>query len=580
MDESVAASSPVDRQRPRRDSALVAQRRTRLALGTLLMLLVALGGIAVLGSGRLYRSSQNQYVKEAIPLRTNARDIVLQMVNEETSVRGYLITGNRDSLGPYHRAKPAIAADFAMLDSLARRRPEIGGNVDAARSFVTDLERYFARQVALVAQGPAGRRRAEENVLDGKRKFDQFRLAANRLLTRSDQILLEAERAQHDTFRNTLGLVLAVAGVAGAIGLALLMFVPERMRRLYAGEQAARRAAERGDRASHALEHVHASVVLLDNNDRVLYWNRAAERVFRVPEAEALTRTVRELIPELDLIEEALARGGPGAVAPVVVDGEERWLAVSETTLAEGRVLVLRDVTAEQQLERARGEFIATASHELRTPLAAVYGAVRTLRRVDRPVDGELDERLLAMIETESARLKELIEQILVSADVDRGDVRLSRETCDLRALCESATDAVRVHARTHTFSVDAPGSVLVECDPSRLRQVVLNLLDNAVKYSPDGGSVEVRVSERPGGASIEVSDEGIGVPAEARAHIFEKFVRLDAGMLRGVGGSGLGLYISRELVERMGGRMSVRSQPGVGSTFVVELPRVPSPVA
>jgi len=580
VNDTVAASSPVDRQRPQRDSALVAQRRTRLALGTLLMLLVALGGIAVLGSGRLYRSSENQYVKEAIPLRTNARDIVLQMVNEETSVRGYLITGQRDSLGPYARAKPAVAADLAALERLAKRRPEIGGNVDAARSFVADLERYFAQQVALVSRGPAGRRRAADNVLDGKLKFDQFRLAAGRLLASSDEILANAERAQRDTFRNTIGIVLAVAGIAGAIGLALLMVVPERMRRLYAGEQEARRAAERGDRASHALEHVQAVVALLDNSDRVLYWNRAGELLFGVPEAEAVTRTARELIPELDTIEEALARGGSGAVVPVVVDGAERWLAVSETPLAEGRVLVLRDVTAEQQLERVRGEFIATASHELRTPLAAVYGAVRTLRRADRPVNGELDERLLTMIEDESARLKELIEQILISAEVDRGDVRLHRETCDLRALCEDATDAVSVHARSHTFSVDAPDRVLVECDPSRLRQVVMNLLDNAVKYSPGGGRVEVRIRERPTGASIEVSDEGIGVPADAQAHIFEKFARLDAGMLRGVGGSGLGLYISRELVERMGGRMSVRSHADAGSTFVVELPRAPSPVA
>src|SRR5262249_37685982 len=152
----------------------------------------------------------------------------------------------------------------------------------------------------------------------------------------------------------TLGLTLAVAGVAGAIGLALLMFVPERMRRLYAREQAARRAAERGDRASHALEHVQASVVLLDNSDRILYWNRAAEDLFGVPEVEAVLQTARQAIPDLDTIEDGLAGGGSGAVVPVVVDGEERWLAVSETRLAEGRVLVLRDVTAEQQLERAR----------------------------------------------------------------------------------------------------------------------------------------------------------------------------------------------------------------------------------
>jgi signal transduction histidine kinase len=103
---------------------------------------------------------------------------------------------------------------------------------------------------------------------------------------------------------------------------------------------------------------------------------------------------------------------------------------------------------------------------------------------------------------------------------------------------------------------------------------VVVNLLDNAVKYSPGGGRVDVRAAERDGSVAIEVADEGLGIPEEAQGRIFEKFVRLDPEMRRGVGGSGLGLYISQELVERMGGRLRVDSQPGAGSTFTIQLPR------
>ena len=236
---------------------------------------------------------------------------------------------------------------------------------------------------------------------------------------------------------------------------------------------------------------------------------------------------------------------------------------------------MLQDVTGERELERTRSEFLATASHELRTPLAAVYGAVRTLRRDDRLSSPELDEQLLTMIETESHRLAEIVDQILVSTEVDRGSVPVRPEACDLRELCESAIASVRVRApATIELALDVPRPVVVHTDPSRLRQVVVNLLDNAVKYSPKGGRVDVRVREHDGSVEIEVADHGLGIPEEAQKRIFEKFVRLDPEMRLGVGGSGLGLYISRELVERMGGRLRVDSEPGRGSTFTIQLPR------
>jgi two-component system phosphate regulon sensor histidine kinase PhoR len=280
-------------------------------------------------------------------------------------------------------------------------------------------------------------------------------------------------------------------------------------------------------------------------------------------------------VTELPLIEQALARGGSDTVLPLGRDGGERWLVARETRFPDGRVLVLQDVTGERELERTRSDFLATASHELRTPLAAVYGAIRTLRRKDRPSSPELDAQLLAMIETEAHRLAEIVDQILVSTEIDRGSVPLRSEACDLRELCESAVESARVRApQTIELELDVPDGVVVHTDPSRLRQIVVNLLDNAVKYSPRGGRVELRVAEGDGSVAIEVADQGLGIPAEAQERIFEKFVRLDPEMRRGVGGSGLGLYISQELVERMGGRLRVDSRPGHGSTFTIQLPR------
>jgi signal transduction histidine kinase len=575
---AAAAAEVPEPAAEREDSALIAQRRTRLALAILLGLLLALAGVAIFASWRLYTTAENRYVKEAFPLRTYARDVILEMLNQETAVRGYLITGDRANLEPHAQAQSALASDLAGLKRLSGRRPEIAADVADAQQYVRALQRYFRGEIALAGRGAAGRRQAQARVLAGKARFDSFRVVADRLLARSEAIVREARENQRRGFRRTLVFVVAVGAAAAAIALALLLWLPERLRRLYRREQDARQAAERGARAARSLGHVAEAVVLLDAQDVVRYWNEAAATRLGVGDAQALDRPAREAIPELDSIEQALARGG-SAVVPLVRDGEERWFAAQAGDFPDGKVLVLRDVTAEQQLERARGEFVSTASHELRTRLAAVYGAVRTLRRPDRPADPELDDQLLTIIEQESQRLSAIIEQILVSAQLDEGELRLDRQECELRGLCESALASAALRASpAHVLALDAPHAVSVECDPVRLRQVLANLLDNAVKYSPDGGRIVVRVLEDGGGVTIEVADEGIGIPTDARPRVFEKFYRADPNMLGGVGGSGLGLYISRELVERMGGSIEVRSDGDTGSTFVVRLSPTAAP--
>lgn len=497
------------------------------------------------------------------------------MLNQETGIRGYVVTGNGQSLEPYRTGRAGVAQDLAALRRLARRRPEIAGDVEATATLVSRLEQYYAQQIALVEQGGNGQRRAQRSVLAGKQLFDRFRADSARLAARADAIVAQARTSQRHTFYALLSVVLVAGVTAAGIAFWLLLSVPRRIWSLYDVERELRESAERGARASRSLEYVDDAVILLDAAGTIRYWNPAATAYLGTAEADALNRPLAEVVPELPLIEEALAREGSGAILPLERDGAERWLVVRETGFPEGRVLVLQDVTGERELERTRSDFLATASHELRTPLAAVYGAVRTLRREDRPSDAELDAQLMSMIETEAYRLAEIVDQILVSTEVDRGSVPLRPEACDLRDLCESAIESARVRApETIELSLDVPDGVVVNTDPSRLRQVVVNLLDNAVKYSPRGGRVDVRVAENDGSVAIEVADQGLGIPEDAQERIFEKFVRLDPEMRRGVGGSGLGLYISQELVERMGGRLRVDSQAGRGSTFTIQLPR------
>jgi two-component system phosphate regulon sensor histidine kinase PhoR len=234
-------------------------------------------------------------------------------------------------------------------------------------------------------------------------------------------------------------------------------------------------------------------------------------------------------------------------------------------------------VTQERRLERTRSEFVATASHELRTPIATVYGTFQTLLREDVTLAPEQERAFLQMGLHESERLTRVVDDLLLAGQLEGGSPRIEPTRCDLDGLVRELveTTAARVNG-THALGAAVDERVRsIQCDPMRLRQVLANLVENAIKYSP-GGPITVSAAGDGRSVRIEVADSGIGIPERDQQRIFERFVRLDPALSRGVGGTGLGLYICRELVERMGGRITVRSREGVGSTFTVELPAAP----
>ena len=339
------------------------------------------------------------------------------------------------------------------------------------------------------------------------------------------------------------------------------------------------REAERGADAARALAYVADGVALLDTNGRVLHWNPAAALITGAAEDGAVGRLVGEVVPAWEALTSHVPLVPPGGAArpvtvPIVLGDRERWVAVSGVDFGDGTVYALQDVTEEQALEKTRSDFVATASHELRTPLAAVYGAVRTLRRDDVELSEADRSQFLEMIESEATRLARIVDQILLAGQLDADAVELDVTECDLEQVAAGVIESAAVQVpESISLGLSIDGAAPVRCDENKLRQVLVNLVDNAVKYSPEGGGVELCVRSENGSCEIEVADEGLGIPPDEHERIFEKFYRLDPQQTQGVGGSGLGLYICRELVERMNGRLHVQSEPGKGSRFMVELP-------
>jgi PAS domain S-box-containing protein len=341
-----------------------------------------------------------------------------------------------------------------------------------------------------------------------------------------------------------------------------------------------REAADRAQ-AARVLASVGDGVMLVDGNGIVRYWNRAAAAITGLEPEDVLDRPVAEAIPGWAALEDRIPVAAEGATnpraesLPLTLVSRELWLSTTGVEVGEGVVYAFRDLTEERALDEMKSEFVSTVSHELRTPLAAIYGAAMTLRRADVTLAGDQREVLLGVISNEADRLARTVNDILYASRIDTDTLKVAIESCNGVALARDVVDAQRTHLSPgiEVDLVPEDGLPEVAADPDKVRQVLVNLVENAVKYSPDGGRVEVRLAAFGAHVRFTVVDEGLGIPYAEQRRIFEKFYRLDPNMTRGIGGTGLGLYICREIIRRMNGRIYVESEPGRGSTFTFELP-------
>jgi PAS domain S-box-containing protein len=342
------------------------------------------------------------------------------------------------------------------------------------------------------------------------------------------------------------------------------------------------REAEERAQAARVLASVGDGVFLVDRHGVVRTWNRAAANATGLADDAVLDRLAVEAIPGWAAVVGRVPLSSGGGAAPraeslpLDLGGRELWLSIHGVAVPDGIVYAFRDLTEERALEAMRTEFVSTVSHELRTPLAAIYGAAMTLRRSDVTLADDQRANLLDVVSGEADRLARTVNDILWASRLDTDSLHVSIQNCDPLSLARDVVDAQRAHLGPSHEIVLVTDAELppVAGDPDKVGRVLINLVDNAVKYSPDGGAVTVAIASVGAHVRFSVTDPGLGIPLAEQRRIFDKFYRLDPNMNRGVGGTGLGLYICRELVRRMDGRIWVESAGlGAGATFAVELP-------
>lgn len=332
-------------------------------------------------------------------------------------------------------------------------------------------------------------------------------------------------------------------------------------------------AATTSARLAAALDRLQAGVVVLDSEGHTLWRNDQAAALLSDPvtgalASEAVDRLARESVVGAER-QETLELFGP----------PRRALEVRAARVDDGAVAIVTDISERRRLEEARSDFVANISHELKTPVGALGLLAETLAGEDDP---DVARRLAERMHTEAFRVGRIIEDLL---DLSRLEAEESprREPVPVHIALAEAIDRLRPTAEHRGVRVrvdEPPPRVTVLGDRRQLVSAVHGLVENAIIYSDDGGEVRVSATTNGSVVRVVVSDSGIGIPARDLDRIFERFYRVDRARSRETGGTGLGLAIVRHVASNHGGEVSVRSQEGAGSTFTLQLPAGPGPVA
>ncbi|HEV2248769.1 MAG TPA: ATP-binding protein [Terriglobia bacterium] len=338
------------------------------------------------------------------------------------------------------------------------------------------------------------------------------------------------------------------------------------------------------NRSSAILGSMVEGVAVVTGDERILFCNWAFEQILELPQGSSQGRTLVEALRQADLV--ALVRQALSGVEELTGEVEvgtvrRRNFSVTAAPVraagANGAVLVLHDITELRRLERVRRDFVANVSHEFKTPLTAIQGFAETL------LNGALDDqanrnRFVEIIRDHARRLARLTDDLLKLSRIEAGRLELEIRPIRVEALVNGCVETARLNANARGLEIDVDlqqDAPAVRGDGAQLGEVLQNLLDNALQYTPSGGRIEVKARPKGQDVIFTVSDTGIGIPESDLERIFERFYRVDAARSREAGGTGLGLAIARHIVEAHGGRIWVESAVGQGSRFHFSVPTV-----
>jgi len=380
---------------------------------------------------------------------------------------------------------------------------------------------------------------------------------------------------------------MALAAAAGVLASRRLRELRHAVARLTAeAQRLASRIQElelHRSQAQTILESMTEGVAALNPDGRVVWLNASAQRLFGISQQQAVGKRLTEFLrqPEIDgFIREVLAQRRSAALELHAFSPREATLRFQAVPCEGGAqdaaaVLVAQDVTEMRRLEAMRREFVANVSHELKAPLTSIKGLVETLLNgaLDDPAN---NQRFVQLINGDVNRLSHLIDDLLELSQIESKASPLRLDAVSVRRLMEEVAAQLRPAFSEHqvTFSNTIPETApAVRGDVDRLRQVFVNLLDNAAKFNKPGGRITVAATPQGEYLDVTVEDTGVGIPTTDLPRVFERFYRVDKARSRELGGTGLGLAIVKHLVELHQGRVTVRSHPGQGTVFTVSLP-------
>ena len=589
----------------------IPSRGSAVAVALLVVALVIDAGLALHNIREVAVSLQ--WVSHTNEVLARLEAVLSTLKDAETGQRGYLLTGEVSYLEPYREAVDRLPGQTIALRQLTLDNPAQTARVLRVDELATQRMAILKRGLDLAGLDPdrgRGLSSARQTVLsgEGKEVMDRIRSEVDEM-ERVERELLEERGA---IARGAARTAVVTTVVALVIGLALVALVVWLFARNLAMRQRASEVlhAER-ERFRTTLTSIGDAVMVADAQGRVTLLNPVAEAltgwdadalgqpveaVFRI-----LNEATREPVenPVGKVLREGAVVGLGNHTVLIGRDGRERPIDDSGAPIRDGRgrvvgvVLVFRDITERRAVERRlhendrrKDEFLAMLAHELRNPLAPIRNAAYTLTLLGQP-----DERLRWMsgvIERQVGLITRLVDDLLDVSRITSGKITLQRERVPVAAVIAQAAETARpaAESRHENLAVEvAADAGVVDGDSARLVQAVGNLLDNAIKYSEDGGQVRLTARADAQEVVIVVRDEGVGIDAELLPHVFDLFIQADRSLERRQGGLGIGLTLVRRLVEMHGGRVEVASGgAGRGSEFTIRLPRLavdaPAPAA